>query len=84
MAKGTGLGDLSGAAWSIGVTGAFVAMFVYLIVKIKENLGSNNTTVNATFDATTGALGDFGDWLPIIVVVIITFLILGYFYVRGR
>jgi len=74
--KALSLGDMYPAVLAIVLIGIVLGIGLYVLAQIEPNLGGNadaSTAVNTTI---TG-LGDFADWIAVIVVVIAAAIVLG-------
>jgi type II secretory pathway component PulF len=75
------LGGLSGGVLTIVVVGILVAISMYILTSIGDNLTDNSAAQNATNDIVT-QLTDFVPWLGIILLVLAAGIVL-FFVIRS-
>ena len=72
-----GLGDMQSIALVLMVTGIVIGIGVYVLATMGSTLSSTSATASTIINNTASAVGNFADWLPIIVVVVAAAIILG-------
>ncbi|RPI76041.1 MAG: hypothetical protein EHM47_00960 [Ignavibacteriales bacterium] len=73
--KGMSLGDIYPAVLTLVLIGIVLGIGVYILSSI--NTAVTDAEASTVINTTTYALGDFADWIPIIVVVIAAAIVLG-------
>ena len=74
--KGATLGDAYPMVLTIVLIGIILGIGLYVLAQIEPNVGSSSdasTAINTTIEG----LGDFADWIAVIVVVIAAAIVLG-------
>ena len=73
--KGMTLGDIYPAVLTIVLIGVILGIGLYVLSQVESQISNNDagTAVNTTISG----LGDFADWIGIIVVVIAAAVIIG-------
>jgi hypothetical protein len=84
-----GIGDMQTIALVIMVTGIVIGIGVYVLATMGSTLSSTSAAASTIVNNTATAVGDFADWLPIIVVISAAAIILGiigmaFSFGRGR
>jgi len=72
-----GIGDMQTIALVIMVTGIVIGIGVYVLATMGSTLSSTSAAASTIVNNTADAVGDFADWLPIIVVISAAAIILG-------
>jgi len=75
---GMNLADLGNIGWALGIGGLTIAMVIYAIATMKENLASGSADVNNTFDDTVEGLAELPQWYPVIGAVIGIVFVIGF------
>jgi len=73
--KGMQLGDIYPAVLTLVLIGIIVGIGVYILSSIDTAI--TDTEASAVLNTTLYAIGDFADWIAIIVVVIAASIVLG-------
>jgi len=73
--KGMGLNEMYPAIMTLVMIGILLGIGLLVLSEVSENIDNNDaqTAVNDTLEG----IGNFADWIPVIVVVIAAAIILG-------
>jgi len=74
--KGMTLGDMYPAVLTIVLIGVVLGVGLYILANFSSQLSSSSDAQTAV-NTTISGLGDFADWIAIIVVVIAAAIVLG-------
>jgi type II secretory pathway component PulF len=74
--KGATLGDAYPMVLTIVLVGIVLGIGLYVLAEIEPNLSDSGNASEAINDTIEG-LGDFSDWIAVIVVVIAAAIVLG-------
>lgn len=78
-----GMVQLGDAAWQLGVAVILIVVILSILTTLQGTQSSGSEAYNTTRDSIT-AIGQFADWFPILVVIVVAAVVLGYLYVfRG-
>lgn len=69
---------IGGYAKGIGVAGMIVVLTIAVVVAMRDTFTADTSEYNAA-NSVLGAVEDFIDWLPILVLAIVSVLVLKYF-----
>jgi len=73
--KGMTLGDIYPAVLTLVLVGIILGIGIYILSSVDDQI--TDTEASAVINTTVYAIGDFADWLAIIVVVIAAAIVLG-------
>jgi len=74
--KGMALGDLYNAVMILALIGLLIGVVLIVLDEFLLHVKSS-AEANASVNETLKAIGDFADWIPLIVIVISAAIILG-------
>jgi len=73
--RGITLDEMYPAVLTIVLIGIVLGLGLYILDEVEDNV--NSTEASTSINTTLAGLGDFADWIAIIVVVIAAAIILG-------
>lgn len=77
------VGNLSGLAWSIVTLVIVVAIGAIVLNNFKATISDNTSTAYTTISSGESALGEFGNWFKVIIIVGIAAVIF-FLFLRFR
>ena len=78
-------GNLGGLqAFIMSIVGVAVVLTVGFVVIAELKANSSSSTANTSIDTITSKMGTIPGWIGIIIVVAMSALVLGYFYMKGQ
>ena len=78
----SGVGSIGGFILAIGTATIILVIVLIVLAELKGSTTDGNATEAA--GAVMVKLGTIPTWIGIIIVVAMAFIVLGYFYVRGK